>query len=117
MLVGMYWCNRYSIPRPPPPPPYIAISSSCGGTTALASFKIPTSSRADFALSVVKYVYEVPVMPARCTKGQYKMAQTRRSTHPSTTNTMNVVFTVVGEIIVLKPKSAGRTKRGKRNIR
>lgn len=32
---------------------------------ALASRRIPISSRADFALSVVKYVYDVPVNPAR----------------------------------------------------
>ncbi len=49
----------------PPPPPNMDISSSCGGTTALASRRMPISSRACFALSVVKYVYEVPVKPAR----------------------------------------------------
>lgn len=53
------------LPLPPPPPLYIAISSSCGGTVALASRRIPISSRADLAFSVVKYVYEVPFIPAR----------------------------------------------------
>jgi hypothetical protein len=35
---------------------------------ALASLRMVISSRADFALSVVKKVYETPVMPARCSR-------------------------------------------------
>src|SRR6266850_4590725 len=46
--------HNYSSLRPPPPPPNITISSSAGGTSAFASLRIATRSRADFAFSVVK---------------------------------------------------------------
>ena len=43
----------------------MAICSSSGGTSDLDSRKIPINSLACFALSVVKYVYDVPFIPAR----------------------------------------------------
>ena len=87
------------------------ISSSWGGTCALASLKMPISSRACFALSVVKYVYDVPFMPARCEKryqhlGQPRPNQRDRETHSCATDTVDVVLAIVREIIVLYQQSA-----------
>ena len=59
---------KNDILRPPPPPPNIDISSSWGGTLALASRRMVIRSRACLALSVVKYVYDVPFIPARYEK-------------------------------------------------
>ena len=81
------------------------ISSKAGGTTAFASRRMAMRSRADFALSVVKYVYDVPLRPARYWKTVISFrGYTERIlwTHSCTSDTMDVVLAVIGEIVVLR---------------
>jgi hypothetical protein len=66
---------------------------------------MPTSSRAILALSVVKYVNDVPFRPARLKPASDQSGRLTTlevtDTYASTTNPVDVVLTVIREVVVL----------------
>lgn len=71
-----------------------------------------TSSRALFALSVVKYVYDVPLLPARYTQiiNEKRVAEMEEKAYPSTANAMDIILTVIRKVIILQCKSKSPPK-------